>query len=70
MLCCEDGCGYTVVYLARCYHHALEYRRNYPYKARRYDEGALGAETAARNAHGKEILTKLKEAQSGQGQDT
>lgn len=70
MLCCEDGCGYTAISLGRCPDHVIAYRRKYPGKARQHDEDVARAERAALNAHGKAVLTKLKEAQSGQGQDT
>lgn len=70
MVCCEDGCGYTAVYLERCPDHVIEYRRKYPGNARQYDEARVRDELAAHNVYGKAVLTKLKEAQSGQGQDT
>ena len=70
MLCCEDGCGYTAIYIDRCHDHVLEYRRKYPGWARQYDEDAVGAEIAKRNALGKKLLERLKEARNGQGQDT
>lgn len=70
MLCCEDGCGYTAVSLDRCPDHVVEYRRKYPDIARQHDEDVAHAERAALNAYGKAVLTQLKEAQSGQGQDT
>ena len=70
MLCCEDGCGYTAVSLGRCPDHVIEYRRKYPGIVRQHDEDVARAELAALNAYGKAVLKKLKEAQSGQGQDT
>lgn len=70
MLCCEDGCGYTAVYLDRCPDHAIEYRRKHPVIARQHDEAGVRAELASLNSYGKAVLKKLKEAQSGQGQDT
>lgn len=70
MTCCEDGCGYTAVYLDRCPDHVVEYRRKYPDIARQHDEAGLRAEVAARNAYGKAVRKQLKEARNGQGQDT
>lgn len=70
MLCCEDGCGWTAIYMDRCHDHVIEYRRKYPGKARQYDEAGVRAVKAAANAHGKELLAQLKEARNGQGQDT
>ena len=65
MLCCEDGCRYTAIYMDRCPDHVIEYRRKYPGKARRYDEETSRDENKSANAYGKPLFKRLKEARHG-----